>query len=107
MTKAGTAQQQGQAGMQQLESYVISLGYTGLDELNIVYEDMAKRDQIILDYVNANKETYLDPYVEASSPRMVSHILIKMTDSKNPTTEEQAKIDKVNAQLVKENHLTK
>ncbi|CAM3515622.1 peptidylprolyl isomerase [Erysipelothrix sp. HDW6B] len=97
--KAGTAQQQGQAGMQQLESYVISLGYKGLDELNIVYEDMAKRDQIILDYVNANKETYLDPYVEASSPRMVSHILIKMTDSKNPTAEEQAKIDKVNAQL--------
>ncbi|QIK70430.1 peptidylprolyl isomerase [Erysipelothrix sp. HDW6C] len=97
--KTNVSAQQGQAGLDTLNSQIVALGYKGLDELNLVYEDMAKRDTLVLDLIASNKDLYLKPYVDAKSPRVVSHILVKMTDPKNPTAEEQKKIDDVNARL--------
>lgn len=95
------AQQNGQAGIEQVDSILVSLGYSGSDELNLYYEDMAKYNTIITEYVKANSDKYLDEYVKTFKPRVVSHILVKMEDAEKPTEEQQKKIDSVNERIKK------
>ena len=69
------------------------------------FEDMAAYRKAIIysyqmqeflnDYINKNIDTIFEEYYNACSPRYVSHILVKMADPKNPTAEEQAKLDTV------------
>jgi foldase protein PrsA len=94
-----TAQNEGQAGVEEINAILISMGYSGTDELNLYYEDMAKYNVIIKEYALANKETVLDPYVKEAKPRLVSHILISMDDPKKPTEAQQSKIDEVNKRI--------
>lgn len=94
-----TAQNQGQAGTDQINSVLVSMGYTGTDELNLYYEDMAKYNVIIKEYALANKESVLDPYIKEAKPRLVSHILVKMDDPAKPTETQQTKIDDVNKRI--------
>lgn len=94
-----TAQNDGQAGVDQINTILISMGYSGTDELHLYYEDMAKYNIIIKDYTLANKETILDPYVKEAKPRLVSHILITMDDAEKPTETQQQKIDAVNKRI--------
>lgn len=95
------AQQNGTAGIEKINDALIAMGYGGKDELNLYYEDMSKYNDIIKAYALANKESVIDPYVKAAKPRLVSHILVKMSDATKPTEEQQKKIDAVNDRLAK------
>ncbi|AMC93532.1 hypothetical protein AOC36_05910 [Erysipelothrix larvae] len=89
----------GQAGLDSLDQWLISQGYAGLDDLATYFEDAAKQDIIIKDYFVANFDSIFKESFETNKPRLVSHILIKMTDPANPTEEEQAKMDEVDKLL--------
>ena len=51
------------------------------------------------DYISANLDALFTPVYEEKKSRVVSHILIKMTDASNPTEEELAKIKTVEEAL--------
>lgn len=51
------------------------------------------------DYISANLDALFTPVYEEKKSRVVSHILIKMTDASNPTEEELAKIKAVEEAL--------
>ncbi len=80
-------------------AYVKKTGEKGLiDYLTI----MEIRDAIEKQYVIDNPKIFED-YQKEASPRLISHILIKMADKDNPTEEESAKLEEVKAELAKEN----
>ncbi|MDE6475726.1 MAG: peptidylprolyl isomerase [Erysipelotrichaceae bacterium] len=51
------------------------------------------------DYISANLDALFTPVYEEKKSRVVSHILIKMTDASNPTEEELAKVKAVEEAL--------
>lgn len=89
----------GTAGLNSLNESLISMGYSGTDEFYLYYEDLAKKTDLIREFLRNNYEEYVQEYYEEKSPRTVSHILITMTDSENPTEDEIAKMDAVDAAL--------
>ena len=91
--------EQGTPGLENLNKALISLGYSGTDELNVFYEDIEKKEVIFSEYLQENYDTYVKDFLVEKQPRLVSHILIYLDDAKNPTAEEQAKLDKVDQAL--------
>ena len=89
----------GKEGLNQLEEALKSMGYKDLKELPLLYEDMYKRDELLLTFVTDNKKTYIDDYEKEFKPRLVSHILIKMDNPEQPSEEEQKVLDKVDKSL--------
>ncbi|MEG0076946.1 foldase protein PrsA [Anaerorhabdus sp.] len=84
---------------QELVKILKTLGYDEASDLNAYMLDGLKKNSLIENYVLTNKDTVYTPYAEAKQPRVVSHILVKMADPANPTDEEKAKMDAVNAAL--------
>lgn len=85
-----------------LEQYV-SYGYSEDDIQNSMqksgykswedyYISSKKVDKIIQDYVDVNQDTYFPEFLEKKTPRIVSHLLISMTDPENPTEEELSRV---------------
>lgn len=86
-----------------------AMGYVnGTDDLAQYYIDSQKRNLLIADYAKANESTYITPFVEENSPRVIYHILVKVADVKaelqedgtnvytaNPTEEEAKKLQDV------------
>ncbi|UPU39209.1 hypothetical protein MX850_12250 [Erysipelothrix sp. Poltava] len=96
--KTNVSAQNGAAGLEQLNKALVSLGYKGVDEMNKFYENSNKLDVILGDYLEANYDQYAKAFVEEKQPRVVSHILVKMDDSKNPTSlKKQVKMEKIDA----------
>lgn len=89
----------GTQALKDLETALIHSGYKGLDELNVFYENNAKLLEIQRNYIEAQDESYLDSYFKDKAPRIVSHILIKMDDSKNPTDEQKKLMEEVDNAL--------
>ncbi len=75
--------------------YITKTGAAGLQDYLTIME---VRQVIEKEYVKANPQSY-KAYMEESKPRLISHILIKMADTDNPTAEEQEKFDKAKAAL--------
>ncbi|MEG0176469.1 foldase protein PrsA [Anaerorhabdus sp.] len=96
---ANFQQQYGTGYEEQLVTALKSLGYSSASDLNTYMLDGLKKNALMEDYVNANKDAVYTPYAEAKQPRVVSHILVSMADVENPTDEEKAKMDSVNAAL--------
>ncbi len=90
---------QGTAKVKELETALIQSGYSGIKELNVFYENAGKILQIERDYIDANGGEALESYFETNSPRIVSHILVKMEDPENPTEAEQKLLDEAKAAL--------
>lgn len=98
-----------QYGQDTVVSDLRSMGYpNGIDDLVQYYVDMQKQDKLVMDYVGNNWDKYYtDEFVEEESPRVVSHILIKIADitestengtttyTANPTEEESKKLNDV------------
>lgn len=96
-------------GEEYIETSLQQMGYTnGSSDLTNYYVDSQKRNLLISDYVKANEERILTPYVEENDPRMIYHILIMVDDitsevgedgstvyTANPTDEEKAKLTEV------------
>lgn len=84
---------------EELVKILKTLGYSEASDLNTYMLEGLKKNALIEKYVEENKDTVYTPYAEAKKPRVVSHILVKMADPANPTDEEKAKMDAVNAAL--------
>lgn len=65
-----------------------SLGYSGIDELNLFFANYALRTELIQTYVYENLETSLDLYINNYSARYANHILIKVEDLDNVSQSE-------------------
>ncbi len=76
-----------------------TLGYDSIEGLKDYYVAMLKMDNLRSAYMDEHITEIWDEYNEANSPRLVSHILVKMADSANPTEEELAKVKSVEEAL--------
>lgn len=90
---------QGTAKVKELEDALKLIGYNGIDELNIFYENNAKLIMIQREYIDKKGEALYKDYFDAKSPRIVSHILVKMEDPKNPTEAELKNLEDAKAAL--------
>ncbi|MBE6107012.1 MAG: peptidylprolyl isomerase [Erysipelotrichaceae bacterium] len=82
-----------------LTSDLQSMGYNSVDELDEYFVNYQKTNQFLIETVTDETDGTWNKYAEEKQPRIVSHILIKMADPENPTEEELAKVDAVNAAL--------
>lgn len=80
------------------EDYIVSalksVGYNSIDDLTTYLIQQLKAEVVVKEYLDNNPEEYAK-YEKENSPREVSHILVKMEDSANPTDEELAKVKAV------------
>lgn len=94
-------QSEGQKGLDQINLELEAMGYAGIDELSKYYENEAKYQELVSNKFMENYDTLFKKEVEETKPRMVSHILVKIEDPKNPTEAELEKIKKVDEALEK------
>ena len=83
-----------------MEAELKQMGYDGMDELHVYFENMMYRDRVASEYVIDNMEAVYPAYAELNRPRTVSHILIKVEDVNAPTAEEQANLDAIRKRVV-------
>ena len=74
-------------------------GYSSVDDLEAYFTQYLKIQKLVHDAYDENLEELFTPIYDKKSPRTVSHILVKMADKDNPSEEEQAKVDAVDAAL--------
>lgn len=92
--------QNGTEGLKQLDLILISLGYSGRDELTLYFENMEKRNDLARNYLlETDTENLAQNYIDTYMSRTVSHILVKMDDPENPTDENQKKITAIEEAL--------
>lgn len=82
-----------------LQAALAGVGLKGEEDLPGYFLHYLMLNKLTQDYVDANASTLLVPYIEENKIRYASHILVKMADPDNPTTEEQAKLDAAKAAL--------
>lgn len=75
---------------EQLNEELRSLGYQGLEELELYLQNMHFKTQALSEYVSENIDTFFNDYEATFKPRLVSHILIAPKDLTNPSDEEKA-----------------
>lgn len=74
-------------------------GYSKVEDLEDYYVSMLMNEKLISDFFNEHIDEYWTEFNEKNSPRIVSHILVKMEDPETPTAEQQAKLDAIDAAL--------
>lgn len=98
-----------------VEESLRQMGYlNGIDDLKQYYVDSQKQEQLVKDYVSANKDEYLTPMI-GTNGRVIYHILVKcettpVTDEEgnvisyeaNPTDEQKAKLEEIQTALAAE-----
>ncbi|MGX8851372.1 peptidylprolyl isomerase [Amedibacillus sp. YH-ame10] len=102
LTQAETGMSQ--YGYTDIKSYInaqlANLGYS-YDTLDDYAMLCVKINKMSEDYITKNLDALFSPIYEEKSPRKVSHILIKMEDSENPTDAEKKKVKQVEDALAK------
>lgn len=83
-----------------MKNELIAMGYGGLDGMQEFFENMIYRDGVSAAYVNENLDDVFESYYEDYSPRVVSHILLKVDDVNSVTKEEQAELDSVRSRIL-------
>lgn len=99
---AVTATKQNYAGQEStLLSYLQAAGYASLDDLEAYFTHYYKLLQLIEKAYEADLENLFKPIYEKQAPRTVSHILVKVTDTKNweLTDKEKEKMDAIDKAL--------
>lgn len=76
-----------------------AMGYDSIDQFEEYFLIVAAQQQMMLDNIKQNMTTTYDVWAAKYKPRLVSHILIKATDPKNPTQEVKDKMAKVTEAL--------
>lgn len=96
-------------GEDYLVSYLQQYGYVnGISDLTTFLIDQSKEELLIADYLDANQEKYVTPYIEEYNPRIIYHILVMVDDissvedangnttyTANPTEEESQKLNEI------------
>lgn len=75
------------------------VGYNKVSELEDYFINSIKAKDILIGKIEENLDTYVQALVDDTKGRVVSHILVKMVDSDNPTEEELAKLKEVEEAL--------
>lgn len=83
----------------QIVKQLQAAGYSGIDELDQYFTHYFKLTKIIGEAYDKDLDKLFTPIYEKNSPRTVSHILVKISDFKNVTADEQKKLDDVDAAL--------
>lgn len=90
-----------------LSQWMTANGFTKESEIiNYTLPWTVIRPIVIDEYLEANLETFYNDYAEEYSPRLISHILVSMTDPANPTEEELAKVAEVETALQSDDFAT-
>lgn len=76
----------------QLQTQLEKIGYSDLNDYCLKNTKVSKLQTT---YMDAHMEELFKPIYEAKNSRVVAHILIKMSDSANPTEDELAKVKAV------------
>lgn len=80
------------------EDYIVSAlrqsGYESIADLQPYLISQLKGEELVKNYLADNPDIYA-AFEEEYQPRKVSHILVKMADSENPTEEELAKVQEI------------
>lgn len=74
-----------------------TLGYTSTEQLEDYYVTTLMMDQIDKEYIDARMDNLFSEFFTTKTPRIISHILVAMDDPDNPTDEEKAKMDQIDA----------
>ena len=97
---AVTSVKQSYAGQEAtLLTQLQAAGYSSLDDLEAYFTHYYKMQKLIGDAYAEDLENLFTPIYEEKKPRVVSHILVKISDFDNITEEEQAKLDAVDKAL--------
>lgn len=84
----------------QMDAELRSMGYDGMNDLTLFYENMIYRDRIADEYVKANIDEIYPTYAKEYNPRTVSHILIKVADVSKPTEEEISNLTSIRQRIL-------
>ena len=76
-----------------------SLGYKGVEDFETYWLDYLKIQEITKAYYEKDIDKYINTLIQEQKGRLVSHILVTMSDSDNPTEEELEKVKKVEKAL--------
>ncbi|MCF0116136.1 MAG: peptidylprolyl isomerase [Erysipelotrichaceae bacterium] len=83
---------------EEYETYLLSdlknMGYTQVEDLKTYLIQQFKLRTLLITYMDNNPDV-VEAYTKEKSPRILSHILVKMEDVENPTDEELAKVKEV------------
>ena len=91
-------QNYGSSYEEQILNGLRGMGYSSIDDLAAYYVRMEKYSNLLNEYLLANPTSEMSDYQDKQG-RVVSHILVKMSDSSNPTEEELAKVDEIEKAL--------
>lgn len=83
----------------QLLNALQSSGYESLDKYREAIIYSYQMQEFLTDYIKENKDEIFNDYYTTCKPRYVSHILVLMEDSANPTDEELAKVQAIQKAL--------
>lgn len=83
-----------------MEAELKQMGYDGMDELHVYFENMMYRDRVATEYVTENMDALFPAYQEENKARTISHILIKVEDVSNPTAEETANLKAIRQRIL-------
>lgn len=83
----------------QIGDILKNYGYQSADDLESYMLMVAKNQKLEADYYDSKLDELFSPIYDAKQSRSVSHILVKMEDSANPTEEESAKVKKIEEAL--------
>lgn len=74
-----------------------ALGYSKVEDFEEYVLVTLMLEELNKTYIDENMDVLLPAFMESKSPRIVSHILIMTEDAENPTVEETARMDEVDA----------
>ncbi|MGL5978399.1 MAG: foldase protein PrsA [Erysipelotrichaceae bacterium] len=75
------------------------VGYNKVSDLTDYFINTIKVTDLVRAKIDENKTELFTEIVKEKQSRLVSHILVKMEDPSNPTDEEQAKMDEIDAAI--------
>ena len=82
-----------------LLSQLQAAGYSSLDDLELYFTHSFKMQKLIGDAYAKDLDNLFTPIYEEKNSRVVSHILVTISDFNNITEEEQAKMDAIDQAL--------
>ena len=74
-----------------------SVGISRISDMQIFFETALMLEEMLTEYFS--EDAQFDKFVEQRKPRIVSHILVRMTNPNQPTEAEQTKLDSVKAKI--------
>lgn len=76
-----------------------AMGYESIDQFEEYFLNVAAQQKMMMDHIKENMATTYDVWATKFKPRLISHILVKTADPKNPTQQEKDKMTQITEAL--------